>query len=1740
MKKLSLILFLGVLMVLQGVNAQCIPGSVRPVTGVVSGSTGTFNFNNIPTGNVIQINSPAANTFYEISLCATNPANSPDGLNDSYLTILTANSAAASSLSFADDGCTTNVPNGWGPTTMNFTAPAAGTYFIYLTEYNAAGSAFCIADGVNNAYQMEVIITGTPPVCDAGTLTSPTTQTVCTNQTGTIAVTGNSTVGDYTLGFVPGPTGTGGNTVGFSITGITTLPYTFDDDVNGILSFNGLPPLQGEWILTLYAVDGVGNICDSTGTTSVSFLDISNPLCGGTGYDVAMISGSISEYTLIPFTEVASFTPRCEIANFGQNAATGISVQATIRDGSNATVYTSTLTQGTILPDDTLFLNAPTSYTPPSVQEIYTIEFIVSINENDGNVSNDTVYGGLFVNDSLYARDLTYLSTLPEIDDRGAGNFGLGVGGTFELGNVYELTSPADLVRVEAFFAQGSFAIGDTIIGRVYNFSGNTVGSQIAINEIIITANDTFGVVDFVFNQALTPGQYFVTVEETATMDNMAMFHTADVYTTNRSLGSINGGAFQDMGVLTGNAFKVVPLIRAVLDVQTSCSITDLAPGTTSACNTSNNTYTQEVIVTYTNPPATGMLNVNGEMFAIGSSPQTVTLTNLNSDGLPVDVTAVFTNDPSCTYTETAVFTAPSSCVTCEAGTLTSSLTQVVCPSQVATIASAGATTVGDYEIGFDPGLTGAGGPNAAFSIGGIAALPYTFDDDINGVLSFNSLPPLTGEWIVTLYSIDASGNRCDSTATTSVTFAAANDPLCGGGTTYDAAVTDGFISQYSSTPLSQVVPLTPSCDVSNNGTSAVTGVAVTTTITDGANAVVYTSTMNQASLAAGGTTTLTAGSTFTPSASDLYIVEFVVSITENDVVATNDTFVTAFVVEDSLYARDFFYLTGDVNLLDGPWGFGAGVNAQLGNVYSAEANAELVSVTGVLSGALQIGDQTQANLYAMSGATPGALIASSAVLTVSAADTPVIFYDFVFPANTNLVAGNDYLLTIQQNAASGANFALYSSAEIFTPNTSFFQANGGAWSAIETSVIGNQTFMVRANVYVPPVVNCAITDVSAATQTACNPGNNSYTQQVVVTYANPPATGMLNVNGQMFPITSSPQTVTLTSLNADGLPVDVTATFTANTACTYTETAVFTAPANCLPVCAITDISAGSQTPCVNTSNLYTQEVTVTYSTPPATGMLNVNGQMFAITSSPQTVTLTGLNSDGLAVDVIALFTANAACTYSENAVFTAPAGCLCPTITVNVNTTSNSNCSTPNGTATAVPSGGVGPYTYSWTPSTFGSGSTITGLPSGTYTVQVLDANLCPGSGSGNVANTSGVNAVVGSVQNATCSSSADGLISINATGGTAPITYTWSDQGFPTSISSRNNLPAGSYTVVVEDAGNCSVTLGPIVIAAPSPVSVVLNAQNNVSCNGGSDGTIDMGVTGGTMPYDYSWTNSTAITQDLSNLAAGTYQLTVVDGNACPAVVGPQVTITEPAAINISVLNVQDATCSAAGSIDISVTGGTPVYTYNWGTGNPNSESLASAPAGTYQLIVTDANLCTASSQNITVNAAPSISLAVSSTAESTAGAADGSATVVPSGGTPPFTYAWDDPSGQSSATATNLSAGTYNVVVTDSADCSETIGVVVDLANGIRELNLSNLQVFPNPTQKEVTISFSASKMQDFDVSLYSPIGNVIFTDKATQTNSYERTYDLSSLAAGIYFIEISNGEGKTLRKLTVLN
>ena len=375
----------------------------------------------------------------------------------------------------------------------------------------------------------------------------------------------------------------------------------------------------------------------------------------------------------------------------------------------------------------------------------------------------------------------------------------------------------------------------------------------------------------------------------------------------------------------------------------------------------------------------------------------------------------------------------------------------------------------------------------------------------------------------------------------------------------------------------------------------------------------------------------------------------------------------------------------------------------------------------------------------------------------------------------------------------------------------------------------------------------------------------------------------------------------------------------------------------------------------------------------------------------------------------------------------------------------------------------GGTAPYTFVWSGGSSATTEDLTGLGTGTYTVVVTDANNCTETMTYELTEPEGMDIAESLGQPAcnTASGALTGTINIVVSGGTPDYTYAWtaSNGGVLVDAATSQNqtgLGTGTYTVVVTDANNCTYT-ETYDLTEPEAIAIaddVMQPTCNVA-NGALTGEIDLTITGGTAPYTFVWSGgSSATTEDLTGLGTGTYTVVVTDANNCTETA--TFTLTEPDPIVIAD-DVMQPTCPSAngaltGAIDITVTGGTPDYTYAWsGDGvNPTSEDQTGLGTGTYTVVVTDANNCT---ETMTYELTEPEGMDIAETLAEplcNAGSGDlsGSIDIVVSGGTPGYTYEWTASNGgvlvdgATSQNQSGLGSGTYTVVVTDANDCTYT--------------------------------------------------------------------------------------------------
>jgi uncharacterized protein (DUF2141 family) len=296
--------------------------------------------------------------------------------------------------------------------------------------------------------------------------------------------------------------------------------------------------------------------------------------------------------------------------------------------------------------------------------------------------------------------------------------------------------------------------------------------------------------------------------------------------------------------------------------------------------------------------------------------------------------------------------------------------------------------------------------------------------------------------------------------------------------------------------------------------------------------------------------------------------------------------------------------------------------------------------------------------------------------------------------------------------------------------------------------------------------------------------------------------------------------------------------------------------------------------------------------------------------------------------------------------------------------------------------------------------------------------------------------------------CFGQSTGGISLNVTGGTPGFTYAWSDG--PTT-QNRSSLNAGTYTVIVTDANSCTATTS-ATVTQPSTALSVTPTATPLNCFGDASGMISLAVTGGTKTYTYLW-NDGATTQNRTGLSAGTYAVTVTDANSCTTT-ATNIVISQPAtALGLSSTQTNNDCGGGTGSITVTATGGTGAYAYDW-SGTPTGDGTATITdlsSGTYAVTVTDANSCTAL-LSATIIEASQLSLSIMPVNPTCPPgvdpplSSDGAINLTVAGGTMPYTYAWTTADGSglvpTAEDQTNLTAGTYNVTVTDFNNCTAT--------------------------------------------------------------------------------------------------
>lgn len=380
---------------------------------------------------------------------------------------------------------------------------------------------------------------------------------------------------------------------------------------------------------------------------------------------------------------------------------------------------------------------------------------------------------------------------------------------------------------------------------------------------------------------------------------------------------------------------------------------------------------------------------------------------------------------------------------------------------------------------------------------------------------------------------------------------------------------------------------------------------------------------------------------------------------------------------------------------------------------------------------------------------------------------------------------------------------------------------------------------------------------------------------------------------------------------------------------------------------------------------------------------------------------------------------------------------------------------CNGGTTSATATGTGGVPDYTYVWSTIPEQTTATAIDLPAGTHTVTITDSSLCTNTEEITIVDPVPIAPSVVIEQNVSCKGGSDGSATASATDGVIAIDYAYEWSTIPPqSNATAIDLAAGIYTVTITDDNSCTTTID-VTITEPDTIIPTITVLQEVLCNGGNDGSATVSATGGTVAgdYTYEWsTNPSQTTNTATDLVVGDYTVTVTDDNGCS--VTAEVTLIEPIALVPAVMVNQDVTCFGGnnGSATASATGGMVAgdYGYEWSTTPTQTTATATGlMAGIHTVTITDDNNCD-TTITVTINEPAEIMPVATVVQDADCnGESTGIVTVTATGGTVAgdYTYLWDSNPAQTTATATGLLAGTYNVTVTDDSLCTAITQIIV---------------------------------------------------------------------------------------------
>lgn len=461
--------------------------------------------------------------------------------------------------------------------------------------------------------------------------------------------------------------------------------------------------------------------------------------------------------------------------------------------------------------------------------------------------------------------------------------------------------------------------------------------------------------------------------------------------------------------------------------------------------------------------------------------------------------------------------------------------------------------------------------------------------------------------------------------------------------------------------------------------------------------------------------------------------------------------------------------------------------------------------------------------------------------------------------------------------------------------------------------------------------------------------------------------------------------------------------------------------------------------------------------------------------------------------------------------------------------------------GTITITASGGTPPLRYSIDGgTTYQPSNQFTKLLAGTYNIVVNDASDCPQSTTATVNEPAPINIVSVNVSQETVPNANDGAITVVASGGVAPLTYTLRPTGTTNTTGIFTNLGTNMYYVEVTDALGCTKRTKDIEIGA---VEIIVT-KTNITCYGASNGTVNVTINGGFAPYTVgcaSVVHGTSIpmvcldpptgTQfQATGLSVDTLIITIVNrnGRVFPS---RQVEITQPDTMVVTMVSATGPLCAGenTGSVVFNITGGTPAYTVSWADTSTTATTITGLAPGSYSFTVTDANGCTSAPLTATLNNPDSIKVSIAVVQETSYNAGNGIVAITATGGTGAYTYVLQ-PTGASEIVGlfNNLSAGTYFVQVFDANGCMEQSQPFIIRGTDFVVDTLINVACYGDSTG-----SFKFTINHGFHPFKVACLNSSNDTIPLVACDTIGRSFEAKKLVVGMYFVHITDSLSNVL-------